>query len=242
MFVTKKCIDFLKEQKKFDSIVLTSMGKAVSKVVSIAEIVKREVPGLYQITETNSVEVEDEYHPVEEGLKIVTEKRRLVTLTITLSKKPLDSKNPGFQSPLPVEQAKVLGEVSADAQEAKKKRRNKPKKPKQPQDATEDVKEEPATATATATPVVAKESAAAEESEDAAELSGNRGRGRGRGRGFRRGRGRGRGRGSFNNNNSYAPREDNAESSEARRGRGGRGRGSRGGNRGGASSSSNTEN
>lgn len=38
------------------------------KIVTIAEILKRRVPGLHQITRVHSTEVTDVWEPIEEGL------------------------------------------------------------------------------------------------------------------------------------------------------------------------------
>ena len=45
------------------------MGRAISKVVTVAEIIKRRKPDLHQITEIGSTTVVDEYEPTEEGLE-----------------------------------------------------------------------------------------------------------------------------------------------------------------------------
>lgn len=45
------------------------MGKAIHKTVSIAEIIKRRIPGLHQITEIGSAEIVETYEPKVTGLE-----------------------------------------------------------------------------------------------------------------------------------------------------------------------------
>ncbi len=44
------------------------MGRAINKTVTIAEIIKRRIPNLHQITEISSTDITDVYEPLEEGL------------------------------------------------------------------------------------------------------------------------------------------------------------------------------
>ena len=41
------------------------MGRAINKTVTIAEIMKRTVPGLHQITHIDSTDITDVYEPIE---------------------------------------------------------------------------------------------------------------------------------------------------------------------------------
>ena len=50
-------------------ITLCAMGRAMDRAVHVAEILKRRVGGLHQLTRLESKEVEDEYEPTEEGLR-----------------------------------------------------------------------------------------------------------------------------------------------------------------------------
>jgi DNA-binding protein len=45
------------------------MGRAINKTVTIAEILKRRIPGLHQITEIESTDIIDVWEPLEEGLE-----------------------------------------------------------------------------------------------------------------------------------------------------------------------------
>jgi len=82
------------------SVKITATGNALTKAVASAEVIKRRFKGLHQITALSSLEVVDEYEPIEEGLDPVSETRNLPTMVITLSKEALDTKDPGYQEPL----------------------------------------------------------------------------------------------------------------------------------------------
>lgn len=77
------------------------MGRAINKAVTIAEILKRKIP-LHQQNTLSSVEMVDVYEPVEEGLDIVTSRRYVSCMMITLSQtsEQLDPSHPGYQPPL----------------------------------------------------------------------------------------------------------------------------------------------
>ena len=90
------------------------MGRAISKTVTVAEIIKRRVPGLHQITELSSVEIVEVYRPLEEGLDTVQNVRNVSCIIITLSKDVLDTRHPGYQAPLP--EGEVAGETAEEAE------------------------------------------------------------------------------------------------------------------------------
>merc|ERR1712218_427670 len=95
-----------KDASKHDTIQLKAMGRAITKTVAIAEIIKRRIKGLHQITEIDSSEITDVWEPLEEGLRIVETVRRVSSMTLTLSKKKLDVTAPGYQEPLPLEEVR----------------------------------------------------------------------------------------------------------------------------------------
>ncbi|CCW66524.1 unnamed protein product [Phytomonas sp. Hart1] len=82
------------------------MGSAIFNVVNIAEIVKRRVHGLHQITAIGSEIVKDMYEPLEftKNLDNLEVERKVSTILITLSRTQLDKSNPGYQEPLPEDQ------------------------------------------------------------------------------------------------------------------------------------------
>ncbi|CAD7955927.1 unnamed protein product [Amoebophrya sp. A120] len=87
-------------EKNMDEFTLKATGAALATAVTVAEVVKRRFKGLHQITKLGSVEVVDEWEPIEEGLDPVTNTRNVSFIEITLSKKELDKKNIGYQEPI----------------------------------------------------------------------------------------------------------------------------------------------
>lgn len=83
-------------EKEAKDVTLRSMGDAISKIITIAEIVKYRVMGLYQINNIGTQEFEDVYEPIEEGLDRLVFSRKVTSLTITLSKEPLDKTHYGY--------------------------------------------------------------------------------------------------------------------------------------------------
>lgn len=81
----------LLQDKATPEIVLKAMGQAISKAVAIAEIIKRRVPGLHQITAISSTSITDVWEPIEEGLLPLETTRHVSMITITLSLKELDA-------------------------------------------------------------------------------------------------------------------------------------------------------
>jgi hypothetical protein len=80
------------------------MGETMDKIVSVAEIVKYRVKGLYQINEIGSQTFEDVFEPLEEGLDTLRFKRIVQYFTITLTKNVPANKTYGFQEPIPEDQ------------------------------------------------------------------------------------------------------------------------------------------
>jgi len=95
-------INTLFVEKKLETIIIRSTGNAIGKAVSLAEVARRRFKGIHMVSEITTIEIEDEYEPIEEGLDIVKLKRRLTSFNITLSKKEPANKNvPGYMPPLP---------------------------------------------------------------------------------------------------------------------------------------------
>ncbi|CAD5191595.1 unnamed protein product [Musa acuminata subsp. malaccensis] len=96
----------LLEEKRVREIVIKAMGQAISKAVTIAEIIKKRIPGLYQDSAISSVSITDVWEPIEEGL-VPLEMTRLVSMiSISLSTKELNENSPGYQVPSRIEQPK----------------------------------------------------------------------------------------------------------------------------------------
>ncbi|KAM0877056.1 hypothetical protein ACQ4PT_035753 [Festuca glaucescens] len=58
----------LLEENGHDEITIKAMGRAISKTVMVAELIKRRIAGLHQNTSTESVDITDTWEPLEEGL------------------------------------------------------------------------------------------------------------------------------------------------------------------------------
>jgi len=97
-------------QQENKTFVIRAMGLTIQKAITVAEILKRRIAGLHQLTELGSVEVIDIFEPLEEGLDRVEVTRKIPAINITLSTQPLNSYHPGYQAPIPPD---VFAQVSA---------------------------------------------------------------------------------------------------------------------------------
>ncbi|KAM6995511.1 ribonuclease P protein subunit p25-like protein [Tautogolabrus adspersus] len=82
-------------------IIFTASGKGVSKAITCAEIVKRRVKGLHQLTKLLYSTVVEVWEPLEPaaGLDSLTVNRNLPAIWILLSREPMDCSQPGYQPP-----------------------------------------------------------------------------------------------------------------------------------------------
>jgi len=87
--------------KNKDKVVLSSLGEAICKSVTIAEIVKHRVKGLHQVNDISTIVIDDEYEPIEDGLEKMTVQRKLTCLQITLQKEAPKTPHHGYQEPIP---------------------------------------------------------------------------------------------------------------------------------------------
>ncbi|KAG8377970.1 hypothetical protein BUALT_Bualt08G0089200 [Buddleja alternifolia] len=106
----------LLQEKGSEEIVFKAMGRAINKTVTIVELIKRRVVGLHQITAIQSTDITDTWEPLEEGLQTLETTRKVSMVTITLSKKELDTTNIGYQPPIPADQVKVSTELDYDGE------------------------------------------------------------------------------------------------------------------------------
>ncbi|XP_044461958.1 ribonuclease P protein subunit p25-like isoform X3 [Mangifera indica] len=102
----------LLQDKGANEIILKATGRAINKTVMIAELLKRRIVGLHQNTSTGSIDITDMWEPLEEGLLPLETTRQVSVITITLSKKELDSSSLGYQPPIPTDQVKPLIEYN----------------------------------------------------------------------------------------------------------------------------------
>ncbi|KAJ9174582.1 hypothetical protein P3X46_013217 [Hevea brasiliensis] len=98
------------QDKGTDEVVLKATGRAINKTVMIAELLKRRIVGLHQITSVGSIDITDTWEPLEEGLLPLETTRHVSVITITLSKKELNLSSIGYQPPIPADQVKPLAE------------------------------------------------------------------------------------------------------------------------------------
>ncbi|KAG8088919.1 hypothetical protein GUJ93_ZPchr0011g28889 [Zizania palustris] len=96
----------LLEENGHDEIVIKAMGRAINKTVMVVELIKRRIGGLHQITCTESIDITDTWEPLEEGLLPLETTRHVSMITITLSKKALDTSSTGYQPPIPDEEVR----------------------------------------------------------------------------------------------------------------------------------------
>ncbi|CAI9753374.1 unnamed protein product [Fraxinus pennsylvanica] len=101
----------LLEEKGSEEILFKAMGRAINKTVTIVELIKRRIVGLHQVTAIQSTDITDTWEPLEEGLQTLETTRKVSVVSITLSKKELDTTNVGYQPPIPADQVKVSTEV-----------------------------------------------------------------------------------------------------------------------------------
>ena len=55
-------------EKEMESFTLKATGAALATAVTVCEVLKRRVKGLHQVTKLGSIQVTDEWEPIEEGL------------------------------------------------------------------------------------------------------------------------------------------------------------------------------
>ncbi|XP_021301048.1 keratin, type II cytoskeletal 1-like [Herrania umbratica] len=106
----------LLQEKGSSEIVLKAMGRAINKTVMIAELIKRRIADLHQNTSIGSTDITDMWEPLEEGLLPLETTRHVSMITITLSKKELDTSSTGYQPPLPADQVKPVNEFEDDVE------------------------------------------------------------------------------------------------------------------------------
>eukprot|EP00388_Colpodella_angusta_P040993 GDKK01051892.1.p1 GENE.GDKK01051892.1~~GDKK01051892.1.p1 ORF type:complete len:785 (-),score=218.21 GDKK01051892.1:319-2541(-) len=104
-------------KKKLDTITLVAHGTAITVAVQTAEALRRSFLGLYQQNEIGTQIIHDLYEGQESG-RIFEFDRKIPTIRITLSVKPLDKKSAGFQEPLPASQVKEARDEDQEEDEA----------------------------------------------------------------------------------------------------------------------------
>ncbi|KAK5873667.1 hypothetical protein PBY51_018688 [Eleginops maclovinus] len=80
-------------------VVFTGSGRAVTKTITCAEIMKRKVGSLHQLTKLQYKVVKEVWESSEGGASEMTVHRTVPSISILLSKDPLDPQEPGYQPP-----------------------------------------------------------------------------------------------------------------------------------------------
>lgn len=80
-------------------VVFTGSGRAVTKTITCAEIMKRKVGSLHQLTKLQYKVVKEVWESTEGRGSEMTVHRTVPSISILLSKDPLDPKEPGYQPP-----------------------------------------------------------------------------------------------------------------------------------------------
>uniref|UniRef100_A0A8C7MPI0 Ribonuclease P and MRP subunit p25, b n=1 Tax=Oncorhynchus kisutch TaxID=8019 RepID=A0A8C7MPI0_ONCKI len=80
-------------------VVFSGSGRAVTKTITCAEIMKRKVGSLHQLTKLRYKGVREVWESKEGGASEMTVHRTVPSISILLSKDPLDPQEPGYQPP-----------------------------------------------------------------------------------------------------------------------------------------------
>ncbi|KAM6979449.1 ribonuclease P protein subunit p25b [Aplochiton taeniatus] len=80
-------------------VVFTGSGRAVTKTITCAEIMKRKVGSLHQLTKLRYKGVREVWESQQGGASEMTVHRTVPSISILLSKDPLDPQEPGYQPP-----------------------------------------------------------------------------------------------------------------------------------------------
>ena len=80
-------------------VVFSGSGRAVTKTITCAEIMKRKLGGLHQLTKLCYKGVKEVWESQEPGGSEMTVHRTVPSISILLSKDPLDPHEPGYQPP-----------------------------------------------------------------------------------------------------------------------------------------------
>ena len=80
-------------------VVFTGSGRAVTKTITCAEIMKRKVGSLHQLTKLRYKVVKEVWESSEGGTSEMTVHRTVPSISILLSKDQLDTQEPGYQPP-----------------------------------------------------------------------------------------------------------------------------------------------
>uniref|UniRef100_M4A0D3 Ribonuclease P and MRP subunit p25, b n=1 Tax=Xiphophorus maculatus TaxID=8083 RepID=M4A0D3_XIPMA len=86
-------------EKTGSAVVFTGSGRAVTKTITCAEIMKRKVGCLHQMTKLRYKVVKEVWESNQGAASEMTVHRTVPSISILLSKDPLDPQEPGYQPP-----------------------------------------------------------------------------------------------------------------------------------------------
>uniref|UniRef100_A0A8C8A2M6 Ribonuclease P and MRP subunit p25, b n=1 Tax=Oryzias sinensis TaxID=183150 RepID=A0A8C8A2M6_9TELE len=89
-------------------VVFTGSGRAVTKTITCAEIMKRKVGRLHQLTKLRYKVIKEVWESAEGGTSEMTLHRTVPSISILLSKDPLDPQEPGYQPPEALESTDAI--------------------------------------------------------------------------------------------------------------------------------------
>ena len=120
---------FFEDEKKF--VTLRAAERVIERAIWVAEVLKRKVGGLHQITKLTENTIVDVYEPREEGLQTVTVERSLTVIEITLTKEPTaaEKAEKGYQAPIKTDEKELLTkETWTEDQKKREERRDQRQK------------------------------------------------------------------------------------------------------------------
>ncbi|XP_053479853.1 ribonuclease P protein subunit p25b [Ictalurus furcatus] len=94
-----QCEEGNSKQVGLRQVVFTGSGRAVTKTITCVEIMKRKVGGLHQLTKLCYKGVREVWESQEGGGAKMTVHRTVPSISILLSKDPLNPLEPGYQPP-----------------------------------------------------------------------------------------------------------------------------------------------
>lgn len=94
-----QCKEGNKDQVGLRQVVFTGSGRAVTKTITCVEIMKRKVGGLHQLTKLRYKGIREVWESQEGGGAKMTVHRTVPSISILLSKDPLNPLEPGYQPP-----------------------------------------------------------------------------------------------------------------------------------------------
>ncbi|XP_067275259.1 ribonuclease P protein subunit p25b [Pseudorasbora parva] len=103
------------DQTGLRQVVFTGSGRAVTKTITCAEIMKRKIVGLHQMTKLQYKGLREVWESQDGADSEMSIHRTLPSISILLSKDPLDPLEPGYQPPA-LRDPKHPGEASQAAE------------------------------------------------------------------------------------------------------------------------------